>query len=107
MLTWRLFARCKALETAVFPNVSFKELPTTTPKPNPRTSVAEFRSTISKAKLCALCYSADKLWEAPNWSPDGKYLIANSSGVIYRFRCNPTANRSPKSSLWTRIQLQQ
>ncbi len=22
-----------------------------------------------------LVYSADSIWEAPNWSPDGKYLI--------------------------------
>ncbi|HEY4050722.1 MAG TPA: hypothetical protein VGM27_27975, partial [Acidobacteriaceae bacterium] len=25
-------------------------------------------------------YTADSIWEAPNWSPDGKFLIANSSG---------------------------
>jgi TolB protein len=29
-----------------------------------------------------LVYSADSIWEAPNWSPDGKYLIANSGGSI-------------------------
>ncbi|HVR26311.1 MAG TPA: hypothetical protein VMU26_23660, partial [Candidatus Polarisedimenticolia bacterium] len=31
-----------------------------------------------------LVYSADSIWEAPNWSPDGKYLIANSGGGIYK-----------------------
>ncbi|MGA8151904.1 MAG: hypothetical protein WB952_13205 [Terriglobales bacterium] len=29
-------------------------------------------------------YTADKLWESPNWSPDGKYLLANSGGILYR-----------------------
>jgi TolB protein len=29
-------------------------------------------------------FTADKIWEAPNWSPDGKYLIANSQGHIYK-----------------------
>ncbi len=29
-------------------------------------------------------YAADELWEAPNWTPDGKYLLANSGGAIYR-----------------------
>jgi TolB protein len=32
-----------------------------------------------------LVYTADTIWEAPNWSPDGKYLIANSGGGIYKF----------------------
>src|SRR5260370_42295055 len=31
-----------------------------------------------------LIYTADSIWEAPNWSPDGKYLIANSRGGIYK-----------------------
>jgi Tol biopolymer transport system component len=31
-----------------------------------------------------LVYTADSIWEAPNWSPDGKYLIANSGGAIYK-----------------------
>jgi TolB protein len=31
-----------------------------------------------------LVYTADDIWEAPNWSPDGKYLISNSRGGIYK-----------------------
>jgi hypothetical protein len=26
-------------------------------------------------------YTADSIWEAPNWSPDGKYLLLNSGGM--------------------------
>lgn len=29
-------------------------------------------------------FTAASIWEAPNWSPDGKYLISNHSGAIYR-----------------------
>jgi TolB protein len=29
-------------------------------------------------------YTANDIWEAPNWSPDGKYLISNSGGNIYK-----------------------
>src|SRR6201998_2269740 len=29
-------------------------------------------------------FAADTIWEAPNWSPDGKYLISNSGGAIYK-----------------------
>ncbi len=31
-----------------------------------------------------LLYTADSVWEAPNWSPDGQYLITNHEGAIYR-----------------------
>jgi TolB protein len=31
-----------------------------------------------------LVFTAEKIWEAPNWSPDGKYLIANSEGHIFK-----------------------
>ncbi len=31
-----------------------------------------------------LVYTAESIWEAPNWSPDGKYLIANFGGGIYK-----------------------
>jgi TolB protein len=31
-----------------------------------------------------LIFTTDAVWEAPNWSPDGKYLISNSGGAIYR-----------------------
>ena len=31
-----------------------------------------------------LAFTADTIWEAPNWSPDGKYLISNSEGHIYK-----------------------
>lgn len=36
----------------------------------------------SKAKK--VFYSAPKLFEAPNWSPDGKYLLLNSEGKLWR-----------------------
>jgi Tol biopolymer transport system component len=29
-------------------------------------------------------YEADEGWEAPNWLPDGRYLLANSGGGLYR-----------------------
>src|ERR1051326_3192320 len=29
-------------------------------------------------------YSSPRLFEAPNWSPDGKYLLLNSEGRLWR-----------------------
>ncbi len=34
-------------------------------------------------------FAADAIWEAPNWSPDGAYLISNSGGAIYKIVLKP------------------
>jgi len=41
-------------------------------------------------------YAADKLWEAPNWSSDGKYLLANSGGALYRFVLDANGKAQPE-----------
>ena len=43
-----------------------------------------------------LLYSADSIWEAPNWSPDGKYLIANSGGSIYKLALKQDGTAEPQ-----------
>lgn len=53
-----------------------------------RIFVYDLRNGSSK-----LVYTADTVWEAPSWSPDGKYLISNSGGGIYKlaFKANGSA----------------
>jgi Tol biopolymer transport system component len=84
------------LETAVFSNVSIQELPPSAPELNP----THVRSKISiydlESKSVHVVYSAGKLWEAPNWSPDGKYLLANSGGAIYRFVLDAKGEAQPE-----------
>jgi TolB protein len=64
--------------------------------PNP----SNVRSKISiydlDSKSIRVVYTADKLWEAPNWSPDGKYLLANSGGVLYRFTLDADGKAQPQ-----------
>ena len=43
-----------------------------------------------------LVYGANSIWEAPNWSPDGKYLIANSGGGIYKFVLKQDGTAEPQ-----------
>lgn len=43
-----------------------------------------------------LVYTADQIWEAPSWSPDGKYLISNSGGAIYKFVLRPDGSAEPQ-----------
>ncbi len=43
-----------------------------------------------------LVYTADAIWEAPSWSPDGKYLILNSDGGIYRLPFQTDGTTAPQ-----------
>ncbi|MGH9666556.1 MAG: TolB family protein [Bryobacteraceae bacterium] len=68
------------LETTVFSNVTIR-----TAQSAART---RYRSRISiydlKDKSVHVLYTADEVWEAPNWSRDGKFLLSNSGGHLYR-----------------------
>jgi TolB protein len=79
------------LETAVFSNVQLEKLQPEGPRP------ARFRSRISvydlKDKSVRTVYQADEVFEAPNWSRDGKYLLSNSGGKLFRIS---TGAGSPK-----------
>lgn len=69
------------LETAVFSNVKVESLQPPAP---PR----RYRSKISiydlRSRTVRTVYQADDVWEAPNWSRDGKYLLVNTRGRLYR-----------------------
>ncbi len=47
-----------------------------------------YRSKITiydlKTKTNKIVYTEDTIWEAPNWSHDGKYLISNSAGTLWK-----------------------
>ncbi|HEV8047292.1 MAG TPA: hypothetical protein VGP35_06165 [Terriglobales bacterium] len=70
--------------------------PQTSANQNP----SNVRSAISiydlESKSIKIVYKADKLWEAPNWSPDGKYLLANSEGKLYRFAIDANQKVQPE-----------
>ncbi|WP_446743730.1 TolB family protein [Silvibacterium acidisoli] len=58
-----------------------------------RMYVYDLRTHTSK-----LIFTADTIWEAPNWSPDGKYLISNSGGMIHKldFKSDGTVEEKEK-----------
>jgi hypothetical protein len=78
------------LEEARFSNVGLSSRPA---NPAPFTKVESTLEVISVASRDrrAVYHSADHL-EAPNWSPDGSFLLYNSHGRIWRF---PVAGGSP------------
>lgn len=69
------------LETAVFSNVKIEPLPQTSARPRVRSKLSIYNLQDNSIQVL---YSADKLFEAPNWSPDGKYFLINSGGNLYR-----------------------
>lgn len=86
----------QTLETAIFSNVKVEELPSTKSDQNPENVRSKISVYDLESKAVHVVYSSDKLWEAPNWSPDGKYLIANSGGVIYRFTLDAKGEAKPE-----------
>lgn len=46
-----------------------------------RSKVAVFDTATKSSRVV---FTADVIWEAPNWSPDGKWLLVNSGGKLYR-----------------------
>jgi Tol biopolymer transport system component len=73
------------LETAVFSNVQVQP------------PAQRYRSKITiydlSTKQNRTLYTADQVIEAPNWSRDGKHLLVNTNGNLYKL---PVADADPK-----------
>jgi Tol biopolymer transport system component len=64
------------LETAVFSSVNAQP-----PAPRVRSKLSVYHL---KSEQVELIYTAERLFEAPNWSTDGTYLLINSDGALWR-----------------------
>ena len=71
-----------------------------TPQPPKTTAEPRLRSRIYLYSLADgashLVFSDDSIWEAPNWSPDGRALIVNHNGAIYTLPVTPDASAKPE-----------
>ncbi|GAB4366737.1 MAG: SMP-30/gluconolactonase/LRE family protein [Bryobacter sp.] len=76
------------LETAIFRKVAVQHPP-----------VAPLRSRVEiydvARKTRRVVYEAEGLWEAPNWSRDGKHLLLNSRGRLFRLALEGQAAGEP------------
>jgi Tol biopolymer transport system component len=72
----------KTVERAVFSNVELKTIP---PATNGKTNIESTLETIAVALMdrTVVYHTRDHI-EAPNWSRDGKFLLFNSNGRIYK-----------------------
>jgi TolB protein len=69
------------LETAVFSNVRLEQGPPAPPQQRYRSSIMVYDLSTKSSKVV---YKADTVIEAPNWSHDGKFLLVNTGGDLYR-----------------------
>jgi TolB protein len=76
------------LETAVFSNVRVVSAGSQAGGSQARPPQPRYGSRIViynlRTKEQRVLLEADEIWEAPNWSVDGKFLLANSGGNLYR-----------------------
>ena len=84
------------LETALFTNVSVEKPAPAEETQNPTNVGSKISIYDLVSNSVRVVYTEGKLWEAPNWSPDGKYLLANSGGVLYRFRLKGNSAPQPE-----------
>jgi len=84
------------LETAVFSNVKLE-----TAKEHARRRSSKISILSLADKSIRVIYASDQVFEAPNWSPDGKYLLSNSRGSIYRISLDGAAPEPQKVNLGT------
>ena len=78
------------VETAIFTNVS---LQVRGPRYRSKLAIFDLKDKSSK-----VIHTADEVFEAPNWSRDGKFLLINSGGALFKV---PVEGANRKSWGWT------
>ena len=89
------------LETAIFSNVALiQEGHSTVSNAQPHPPASHYRSKITIYDLgtrsTRVVYQADQVIEAPNWSRDGKFLLINTQGNLYRLPLQSSGEPKPE-----------
>jgi Tol biopolymer transport system component len=89
------------LETAVFSNVQLNvQTGGSAMSAPPHPPAPHYRSKITIYGLAArstrVVYQADQVIEAPNWSRDGKFLLINTQGHLYRLPLQSAGEPKPE-----------
>jgi TolB protein len=85
-------------ETAVFSNVELQQL-------QPSTGFPVLYSTLETITIAStdrrVAYVSPTLFEAPNWTRDGKALLFNQSGLIYSLNLDPALAAATPTQITT------
>ena len=68
------------------------QTPPTQPRPTYRSAIVIHDLASSTSKVL---HEADGVWEAPNWSRDGRFLLVNSGGRLYRIPVDGSGTPEP------------
>lgn len=69
------------LETALFTNVTLETAAATAPAAAVKSIVTIYDAASGDRKVV---FTGNGFYQAPNWSPDGKYLLLNTPGKLWR-----------------------
>jgi TolB protein len=82
--------KADVLETAVFSNVRVESLaPQGPPRPRLASKITIFDLATRQTRSV---YQANEIFEAPNWSRDGKHLLVNARGRLFRLPVDGSAS---------------
>ena len=88
-------------ETAIFTNVELR----TTPMPQTKPTLRSTLETVAVASTDRrVVHTAAQHFEAPNWTPDGKTLIFNGGGRLYRIPADRRHARADRHRLRDEVQ---
>ncbi|MGH9627864.1 MAG: TolB family protein [Bryobacteraceae bacterium] len=76
---------CLLVSAAIFSSLKIEPSQQAPARPRVRSKLSIYDLKDASTRVI---YTADKLFEAPNWSPDGKFLLINSDGNLYRVPVN-------------------
>jgi TolB protein len=79
------------LTQATFDHVTLSHQPATVPRPSPENRVSQLTTLGIDGAGKLVVYETGERIEAPNWSPDGKWLVFNSTGSLWRIPADGSA----------------
>jgi TolB protein len=79
-----MMTRCRAAMMAIAALVAIAAAHTNAQQSRGASYASRIMVYDLRAKTATVVHQADTVWEAPNWSRDGKFLLANSGGRLYR-----------------------
>lgn len=83
---------CLALAVLAVAQAPATPAPPAQPRPTYRSAIVIHDLATSSSTVL---HEADGVWEAPNWSRDGRHLLVNSGGRLYRIPVNGSAAPEP------------
>jgi Tol biopolymer transport system component len=84
--------KADVLESAIFTNVKLEGAPAARGNQGGHSRISVYDLATNSSQVI---YDASQHFEAPNWSPDGKYLLVNGMGSLWKLALDPKPLSAP------------